>query len=115
MHAARIASGAGISGIAQGYKTRFLQDEDGQLQDTHSIAAGLDYVGVSPILADLHEKKKVRFELARDMEVIEAHSLLMKQEGIIAALESSHALACAFREMGKYTRDDVIIINISGR
>ena len=66
--------------------------------DTHSIAAGLDYVGVSPILADLGEKGRVRFESATDQEVIEALSLTMRTEGIIPALESSHAFVQAFKD-----------------
>ena len=85
--------------------------------DTHSIAAGLDYVGVSPILSDLHEKGRVRFEAATDTEVMEAHELTMRKEGIIPALESTHAFAQAFKDIkaGKFTKDDVIIINQSGR
>ena len=93
----------------------FLQDDDGQMKQTHSVAAGLDYVGVSPILSDLWEKKKVRFESATDDEVMQALDLTMKLEGIIPALESSHAFAGAFREVGQLSKDDAIIINQSGR
>ena len=85
-HAARLCSEDASVGVAQGYKTYFLQDDDGQMRETHSIAAGLDYVGVSPILADLKERGRVRFEGATDREVIEAVSLTMKMEGVIPAL-----------------------------
>ena len=114
-HAARIAGGEGTIGVAQGYKTLFLQDSDGQLAETHSIAAGLDYVGVSPILADMAERKEVRFIAATDQEVIAAHQLIVKKEGIIPALESTHAFAGFFREIEKYSKDDIVIINQSGR
>jgi tryptophan synthase beta chain len=69
-HAARLAGNGGSEGVAQGYKTMFLQDSDGQMLDTHSVAAGLDYIGVSPILADLWESGRVRFAAATDQEVI---------------------------------------------
>ncbi|MBL4903925.1 MAG: tryptophan synthase subunit beta [Desulfocapsa sp.] len=114
-HAIRLSSPDATPGVAQGYKTMFLQDEDGQMKHTHSVAAGLDYVGVSPILSDLWDKKLVRFESATDTEVMQALDLTMKQEGIIPALESSHAFAGAFKEVGKLAKDDAIIINQSGR
>lgn len=114
-HASRMKGDRAAPGVAQGYKTMFLQDGDGQMLDTHSIAAGLDYVGVSPILADLGEKGRVRFEAATDAEVIEALSLTMRTEGIIPALESSHAFAQAFKEAPKMSPDQAIIINMSGR
>lgn len=114
-HASRIASGEWTPGVTQGYKTYFLQDNDGQLQHTHSIAAGLDYVGISPILVDLYKKKRVRFISALDSEVIEAHLLLMQKEGIIAALESTHAFSGVCSEIHTYSKDDIVIVNISGR
>lgn len=114
-HAARLSGDDASAGIAQGYKTMFLQNDDGQMQDTHSVAAGLDYVGVSPILTDLWEKGRVRFAAATDAEVMEALELTMKQEGIIPALESSHAFVTAFKEAGEMTKDEAIIINMSGR
>jgi tryptophan synthase beta chain len=83
--------------------------------DTHSVSAGLDYIGVSPILADLWEKKAVRFEAATDVEVIEALDLTMKKEGIIPALESAHAFVQAFKEAPELSSEDAIIINNSGR
>ena len=114
-HASRLCSGDASVGVAQGYKTYFLQDDDGQMRETHSIAAGLDYVGVSPILSDLKEKGRVRFEGATDKEVIEALRLTMQKEGVIPALESAHAFARAFKEAPGMTPDDIILINQSGR
>ena len=114
-HASRLCSGDASVGVAQGYKTYFLQDGDGQMRETHSIAAGLDYVGVSPILSDLKEKGRVRFEGATDREVIEALRLTMKKEGVIPALESAHAFARAFKEAPQMSSDDIILINQSGR
>jgi len=114
-HAARLSSEDASPGIAQGYKTIFLQDGDGQMKETHSISAGLDYVGVSPILAHMHETQKARFESTTDIEVVEALKLTMKTEGIIPALESAHAFAGAFREASALSGDQAIIINQSGR
>jgi tryptophan synthase beta chain len=114
-HAARLASEHGSVGVAQGYKTYFLQDDDGQMLETHSVAAGLDYIGVSPILSAYHEEGRIRFEAATDEEVLEATRLLMRKEGIISALESAHALAGAFREAPEMNADEVVIINLSGR
>ncbi len=116
MHASRLAAGAGASvGVAQGYKTFFLQDDDGQMRETHSVAAGLDYVGVSPILAHLQATGRARFESATDSEVVDALALTIRKEGLIPALESSHAFAQAFKEIPDMDASDVIIINQSGR
>lgn len=114
-HAARLCGRDASPGVAQGYKTMFLQNDDGQMRETHSVAAGLDYVGVSPILADLAEKGRVRFESATDDEVIAALDLTMRMEGIIPALESTHAFVQAFKEAPKLSRNEAIIINQSGR
>ncbi|WP_319521387.1 tryptophan synthase subunit beta [uncultured Desulfosarcina sp.] len=114
-HAARLCSQDASVGVAQGYKTYFLQNDDGQMRETHSIAAGLDYVGVSPILSDLKEKGRVRFEGATDSEVIEAVRLTMRKEGVIPALESAHAFARAFKEAPQMSADEIILINQSGR
>ena len=115
-HAARMVEGSGATpGVAQGYKTMFLQNPEGQMLDTHSIAAGLDYIGVSPILADLGEQGRVRFAAATDSEVIEALSLTMRTEGIIPAMESAHAFVQAFKEAPAMSPDQAIIINMSGR
>ena len=114
-HASRLCADDASIGVAQGYKTYFLQDDDGQMQETHSIAAGLDYVGVSPILANFKETGKARFEAATDEEVVEAVALTMRKEGLIPALESAHAFAQAFKEAPGMSGDDSIVINQSGR
>ena len=114
-HAARLASSDASLGVAQGYKTYFLQDDDGQMRETHSVAAGLDYVGVSPILANLCDEKRVRFEAATDEEVVDALSLTIQMEGLIPALESAHAFVQAFKEAPHLSPEDVIINNQSGR
>lgn len=114
-HASRLSSKDGSVGVAQGYRTFFLQDPEGQMKETHSIAAGLDYVGVSPILSHLKDTGRVRFEAATDQEVVDAVSLTMKQEGLIPALESAHAFVQAFKDAPRMQKEDVIIINQSGR
>jgi len=115
LHASRLSSKDASIGVAQGYKTYFLQDGDGQMKETHSVAAGLDYVGVSPILAYLKESGRVRFESATDREVIDAMSLTIKKEGLVPALESAHAFVQAFKEAPKLSKKDIILINQSGR
>jgi tryptophan synthase beta chain len=115
MHASRLCSKDARPGIAQGYKTYFLQDNDGQMKETHSISAGLDYIGVSPILSHMNETGRARFESATDDEVMAALKLTMVKEGIIPALESAHAFAQAFKEAPGLSREDAIIINQSGR
>ena len=115
-HAARMVPGCGASpGVAQGYKTMFLQNPEGQMLDTHSIAAGLDYVGVSPMLAHLGEQGRVRFESATDAEVMAALSLAMRTEGLIPAMESAHAFVQAIKEAPALSSDQALIINMSGR
>ncbi len=114
-HSVRLLEGTGETGIAQGYKTLFLQNDDGQLGETHSIAAGLDYVGVSPILAHLSQTGRVIAESASDDEVTDAFKLLMQTEGIIPALESSHALAGGFKRAKAMRADQNLVINLSGR
>ena len=114
-HASRLAGGEGSVGIAQGYKSYFLQDGDGQMRETHSVAAGLDYIGVSPILAHLQQSGRARFEAVTDSEVVDALALTMRCEGLIPALESSHGFAQAFKEVRELAEDDVVIVNQSGR
>lgn len=114
-HASRLSSKDASVGVAQGYKTYFLQDDDGQMRETHSVAAGLDYVGVSPILASFAKNGRIRFEAATDREVIDALSLTIQKEGLIPALESAHAFAQAFKEASDMSREDIILINQSGR
>jgi tryptophan synthase beta chain len=114
-HAARIAGGQGQLGVAQGYKTYFMQDDEGQMEDTHSISAGLDYIGVGPILAYLHRAGRVRFEAATDAEVIDAFKRTVRREGLIPALESAHALSRALEEAAGAPADSVFLVNLSGR
>ncbi|GIX31104.1 MAG: tryptophan synthase beta chain 1 [Porticoccaceae bacterium] len=114
-HAARIAYGDASVGVAQGMKTFFLQDEHGNMWPTHSIAAGLDYIGVNPILVHLWEEGRVRFDAATDDQVREALRLVMRTEGLIPALESTHAFAVAIAEAPKLGTDEVILVNCSGR
>ena len=114
-HASRLAGGVGTPGVAQGYKTYFFQDSEGQMRHTHSVSAGLDYIGVSPILSHLRDIGRVRVEAATDSEVIEALKRLMRTEGIIGALESVHAVAGCLREAPAMEPDQVVLINLSGR
>lgn len=114
-HAKRFNTDQAKFGISQGYATKFLQDDQGQLAPTHSISAGLDYVGVSPILADLSDRGLVRMSSANDSEVIAAFKTLMKSEGVISALESAHAVAGGLREAAALDVSKNIVINVSGR
>ncbi len=114
-HASRLCSEDASIGVAQGYKTYFLQDGDGQMRETHSVAAGLDYVGVSPILSAHKTTGRVRFEAATDREVIDALALTIRKEGLIPALESAHAFVQAFKEAPALSPEDSILINQSGR
>ena len=112
-HAARFYGGT--VGVAQGYKTYFFQDDEGQMLHTHSIAAGLDYIGVSPILSHLHDQKRIRFTAATDAAVISATKLLIRTEGIIPALESGHAFAAVIEEAPSIPDGTQVLINLSGR
>ncbi|MCK9504421.1 MAG: tryptophan synthase subunit beta [Porticoccaceae bacterium] len=115
MHAARLAYKDASVGVAQGFKTYFLQDDNGNMLETHSIAAGLDYIGVNPILVHLWEQDQVRFTAATDDQVRETLKLVMRTEGLIPALESTHAFAMAVEEAPKMAKDEIILINQSGR
>jgi tryptophan synthase beta chain len=112
-HAVRFPNG--LVGVVEGYKSYFLQDSDGQLEKTHSISAGLDYPGIGPEFAYLHDIKRVAFVSAMDKEVLAAVSRLAKLEGIIPALESAHAVAHAIKLAPKIAKDKVIVVNVSGR
>ena len=114
-HAIRMTGTKGTVGAIQGYKSLFLQDTNGQLLPTHSISAGLDYAGIGPQLAHLGEIGRVKFTSARDEKVIDAVKFLAKHEGIIPALESSHALAEAIRLAPTLEKGTNIIVNVSGR
>jgi len=114
-HASRLCSKDASVGIAQGYKTYFLQNSDGQMLETHSVAAGLDYIGVSPILSSFQKSGRISFQSATDTEVMNAVSLAIEKEGLIPALESAHAFVQAFKDAPDLSPDDIIIINQSGR
>ncbi|MCI5969290.1 tryptophan synthase subunit beta [Helicobacter sp.] len=101
-------------GIAQGYKSYFLSDTYGNLLETYSLSAGLDYAGIGPQLAHLKEIGRIKFLSANDKEALEALQFFAKNEGIIAALESSHALAGALK-ITKEVKNKNIIVNVSGR
>lgn len=106
---------AGSEGVLHGMFTRLLQDERGQVSETHSISAGLDYPGVGPEHAMLKEVKRARYAATTDKEAIEGFIALSRLEGIIPALEPSHALSYAMKLAKEMKKDDVIIVTLSGR
>jgi tryptophan synthase beta chain len=112
-HSASISRGS--VAVLHGNKTYFLQDDDGQIQDAHSISAGLDYPGIGPEHAFLHDIKRVEYVSATDVEAMESFQLLCKTEGIIPAIESSHGISYACKLAKKMTKDQIIIVNLSGR
>jgi tryptophan synthase beta chain len=112
-HAARFAGGR--LGVLQGCKTYILQDADGQIESTHSVSAGLDYAAVGPEHAFYRDRGRIDFTYATDDEVLAAFRLCSEQEGIIPALESSHALAQAFKRAAELPTDQIIVVNLSGR
>jgi tryptophan synthase beta chain len=112
-HAARFAGGR--LGVLQGCKTFILQDADGQIDLTHSVSAGLDYAAVGPEHAFYHERGRIDFAYATDDEVLAAFQLLSRKEGIIPALESTHALAFGIKRAAELPKDKILIVNLSGR
>ncbi len=112
-HAIRFRGGK--PGVVEGFKSYWLQDEDGQVADTHSISAGLDYAGVGPLHAFLRDKKRVQYTSATDAQALQAFQLLASTEGIFPALESSHAVAEAIRLAPTLSRSKSIVVNVSGR
>jgi tryptophan synthase beta chain len=112
-HAASLC--AGRPGILHGNRTYLLQDENGQIQDTHSISAGLDYPGVGPEHAWLKDTGRAQYVSVTDDEVLHAFHSLCRLEGIIPALESSHALAHAMKIAPSRPRDHILLVNLSGR
>jgi tryptophan synthase beta chain len=112
-HAASLAGGG--PGILHGNKTYLLQDEDGQITEAHSISAGLDYPGIGPEHSWLKESGRVDYDSATDVEALDAFQLLCRTEGIIPALEPSHAIAAVTREAVKMDRDKIILANLCGR
>ena len=113
-HAARFAS-AGQPGVMEGYKSFFLTDQDGQMQSTHSISAGLDYGGIGPEHARLRQSARVAYTYATDEKVLAAFQELVRTEGIFPALESAHAVAEAIRLAPTLPREKIIVVNLSGR
>ena len=115
-HAARFADPAmGRPGVLHGCYTFVLQDEDGQIALTHSISAGLDYAAVGPEHTRLRELERAAYTYATDDEALEAFQTLSRLEGILPALESSHAVAEAVKRAAKMPKDSVLIVNLSGR
>ena len=112
-HAARFSGGK--PGVLHGTFTYVLQDADGMIAKTHSVSAGLDYPAVGPEHAALHQQGRVEYTYARDKEAIEAARLLARTEGIIPALESSHALAEVMKRAPAAGKDVIYIVNLSGR
>ena len=112
-HAAKLLDGQ--PGIFEGYYSYFLQDDGGNISNTSSVSAGLDYCGVSPILAWLADAGRVEFERASDEAALAAVQRLAREEGLIPALESAHAFAYAFELAATLTPADVVVINASGR
>jgi tryptophan synthase beta chain len=112
-HAARFSGG--VPGVLQGTYSYLLQDEAGQIATTHSVSAGLDYAGVGPEHAWLKETGRAEYTSANDSEALEACTLLARTEGIIPALESSHAVAEVIKRAPQMSKNDVVIVNISGR
>ena len=112
-HAARFAGGA--VGVLHGALTYLLQDDQGQVQETHSVSAGLDYPAVGPEHALLYETGRAHYTSATDTEAIEAFRLLSRLEGIIPALESSHAIAYVMRHAPTLAKEQILLVNLSGR
>jgi tryptophan synthase beta chain len=112
-HAASL--GAGVEGVFHGMLTYILQDNEGQIQNTHSISAGLDYPGVGPEHSFLKSLKRAEYVSATDKEAADAFLALSKEEGILPALESSHAIAYAMTLAKKMKKDKSIVVNLSGR
>ena len=112
-HAARFQ--AGKLGVLQGTKTFLLANEDGQIELTHSVSAGLDYAAVGPEHCYLRDLGRVEYDFATDDEALAAFKILSETEGIIPALESAHAIAYLMRTAPKMARDKVVVVNLSGR
>jgi len=113
LHAASLTGGR--PGVLHGSRSYFLQDEDGQIRDAHSISAGLDYPGIGPEHAWLHELSRVQYVSITDREALEAFQLASRLEGIIPALEPAHALAHVAKIAPTLPRDHLIVMNMCGR
>ena len=118
-HAARLAAAQGYAGarpgVLQGTYTYVLQNSDGQIATTHSISAGLDYPAIGPEHAWLADQRRAEYSAVSDSAALDAAQLLARTEGIIPALESAHAIAGLIERRAQFTRDDLVIVNLSGR
>jgi tryptophan synthase beta chain len=118
-HAARLGAPQGFTGarpgVLQGTYTYVLQNEDGQIAATHSISAGLDYPAIGPEHAWLADERRAEYSAVSDDDAVAAASLLARTEGIIPALESAHAIAGLIERSSKMSKDDLVILNLSGR
>jgi len=112
-HAARFSGGS--PGVLQGTFSYLLQDASGQVANTHSVSAGLDYPSIGPEHAMLHDTGRAEYVSANDQEALEATKLLSRMEGIIPALESAHAVAEVIKRAPKMKKNEIVIVNISGR
>jgi tryptophan synthase beta chain len=115
-HAARfLADGGGVPGVLQGTYSYVLQDSHGQVSETHSVSAGLDYPSIGPEHAALHDSGRAEYVTASDTEALQAVTALCRLEGIIPALESAHAVAEAMKRAPRMAKDAIVLINLSGR
>lgn len=115
-HAARFnTAGGGRPGVLQGTMSYVLQDQHGQVASTHSVSAGLDYPSIGPEHAFLHDLGRVEYSSVSDGDALAAFQLLSRLEGIIPALESAHAVAHAIKVAGSLNREDIVVVNLSGR
>jgi tryptophan synthase beta chain len=112
-HAASLV--AGTVGVLHGTRTYLLQDDDGQITGTHSVSAGLDYPGVGPEHAFYKWSKRAVYDAAKDSDALAGFQLLSETEGIIPALESSHAIGYVARNKNKFKKSDVVVVGLSGR
>ena len=113
-HARRIGPAEAKDGVFQGYKSKFLQTASGNIAHTHSIAAGLDYPGIGPELAELANENRVEFSSVTDTQVLEAYHVLAKTEGVLPALESAHAVAYVLQNAKSFDPNSVVVIGVSG-
>ena len=113
-HAARFMDGGRV-GVLQGTKSYLLQDEHGQIAATHSVSAGLDYASIGPEHAHLHDTGRVEYVSVSDDDALDAFRRLAETEGIIPALESSHAIAHVIDIAPRMRPDEIIVVNLSGR
>src|SRR6202023_105533 len=113
LHAASLTGGE--PGVLHGNRTYLLQDKDGQIRDAHSISAGLDYPGIGPEHAWLHDQGRVEYVSITDSEALDAFRFCTRLEGIIPALESAHAVAHVLKLAPQLPKDHLVVVNLSGR